>query len=77
MNFLSTPDDFIHYFSVCKPRLIAIDPSLYGTIIKALTEIQSLFNVSIVSLGGLCPGLACVSGLLVSSQSWLMVNSIH
>ncbi|CAO2648201.1 Nn.00g074680.m01.CDS01 [Neocucurbitaria sp. VM-36] len=52
MNFLSTADDFVHYFTICKPKLVAIDPNLYETIAKALAKISSLRRIPVISLSG-------------------------
>ncbi|KAF1844971.1 acetyl-CoA synthetase-like protein [Cucurbitaria berberidis CBS 394.84] len=61
MNFLSTPDDFIHYFTVCKPKLLEIGPNLYGIFVEALAEVPSLGQIDGISLLGSHLGLVKVS----------------
>ncbi|KAF2794516.1 acyl-CoA synthetases/AMP-acid ligases II [Melanomma pulvis-pyrius CBS 109.77] len=57
MNFLSTEADFFHYFTICKPKLVAIDPSLHDMTVRALKRVPSLGRVDIISLGGPHPDL--------------------
>ncbi|KAJ4369566.1 4-coumarate--CoA ligase 1 [Neocucurbitaria cava] len=51
----------MHYFSICKPKLVAIDPSLYASVSEALSNIPSLRKVPIISLIGGHPRLKNVS----------------
>ncbi|KAF2713314.1 acyl-CoA synthetases/AMP-acid ligases II [Pleomassaria siparia CBS 279.74] len=57
LNFLSTEDDFLHYFTICRPKLVVIDPDLYGVVFKALRRVQSLAVPHIITIGGSRPNL--------------------
>ena len=61
MNFLSTTDDFLHYLKICRPKLVAIDPSLHDTIDKALISLPLLRQVNVISLLGSDTGAVNVS----------------
>lgn len=45
MNFLSTSSDFAHYFSICQPKVVAIDPELLDVVRKALSSMPALTNL--------------------------------
>ena len=51
MNPLSTRDDFTHYFNICKPKLVVIDPELYDVAVSALSS-QTDIPPPVVVLGG-------------------------
>lgn len=78
MNFLSTEADFFHYFTICNPKLVVIDPSLHDMTVRALDRVPSLGRVDIISLGGSHPGLVNVRcQLSFPSRRRLRFHSTH
>lgn len=65
MNFLSLEDDFTHYFTICEPKVVFIDPSLYGIVFEALKRFPSSSRAEIICLVGTHPNLLSVSQTLV------------
>jgi hypothetical protein len=48
---LSTTQDFVHYFSICRPRFVFVDKSLWGVASSALYEVQGLETTQVIVLG--------------------------
>jgi hypothetical protein len=43
--------DFVHYFSICRPRFVFVDKSLWDVANAALYEIQGLETTQVIVLG--------------------------
>jgi hypothetical protein len=51
MNVLSTTQDFVHYFSICRPKFVFVDASLWDVANAALYEIHGLEATQVTVLG--------------------------
>ncbi|KAF4625843.1 hypothetical protein G7Y89_g12318 [Cudoniella acicularis] len=51
MNPMSTTEDFVHYFEICRPKLLVIDAELVEKVKTAISRIQGLKETEIVILG--------------------------
>jgi hypothetical protein len=51
INTLSTTQDFVHYFSICRPRFVFVDKSLWDVANVALYEIRGLETTQVIVLG--------------------------
>jgi hypothetical protein len=48
---LSTTQDFVHYFSICRPQFVFVDKGLWDVANAALNEIQGLETTQVIVLG--------------------------
>jgi len=48
---LSTTQDFVHYFSICRPKFVFVDKGLWDVANAALYEIQGLKATQVIVLG--------------------------
>ena len=51
VNILSTKNDFLHYFSICRPKFVFVDASLWDVANAARDEIHGLEETRVIVLG--------------------------
>ena len=51
INALSTTQDFVHYFSICRPKFVFVDEGLWDVANAALHENHGLKSTQVIVLG--------------------------
>lgn len=77
INLLSTQDDFIHYFTICKPNLVVVDAEIYDVAVAALKRIPNLVKTEVVLLGKSKKGIVSVRCSIPSCWTALIRFSSH
>jgi len=51
MNALSTAEEFVHFFAICRPKLLVVEFSLLESANEALSRTSGLASTKFVILG--------------------------